>query len=363
MRVSRMNEWMTALLLGLLLALSACATPNAVIGRSEKVKAMADEARTKMDDIEEYGGPRCGVKELAIADAQYAFAKAEISQGEYSLVLEHVKKGEENGELALLKARACEVPDRDHDGLIDEQDQCPDDAAPGTKSGCPVADKDHDGFPDDLDKCPDEPEDYDGYQDEDGCPEPDNDSDAIPDEKDQCPNDAEDKDGFQDEDGCPDPDNDRDGVPDSADKCPKEPQTYGADTPLDGCPVKSTYSMIEITSTSIEIKQMVYFATNKDVILAKSFPMLNEVAKALQDNPNFKIEIGGHTDNRGSAALNKKLSQRRAESVRRYLTDKGKVNGARITAVGYGDSQPIATNQTQVGRDKNRRVEFKIVGH
>jgi outer membrane protein OmpA-like peptidoglycan-associated protein len=94
-------------------------------------------------------------------------------------------------------------------------------------------DHDHDGITDKLDKCPDDPEDKDGFQDEDGCPDPDNDKDGIPDIKDKCPLDPEDKDGFQDEDGCPDPDNDKDGIPDSKDRCPNDAQ--GADG-KDGCP-------------------------------------------------------------------------------------------------------------------------------
>jgi OOP family OmpA-OmpF porin len=78
----------------------------------------------------------------------------------------------------------------------------------------PRSDNDGDGIPDALDKCPNDPEDKDGFQDEDGCPDPDNDHDGIPDNLDKCPNEPEDFDGFQDQDGCPDPDNDGDGIPD-----------------------------------------------------------------------------------------------------------------------------------------------------
>ena len=85
-------------------------------------------------------------------------------------------------------------------------------------------DSDGDGILDQVDKCPDEPEDKDGFEDEDGCPDPDNDKDGIPDTADKCPNEPEDKDGFEDEDGCPDPDNDTDGLPDKTDKCPNEPE-------------------------------------------------------------------------------------------------------------------------------------------
>ena len=97
-------------------------------------------------------------------------------------------------------------------------------------------DRDHDGIIDRLDKCPDEPEDWDGFQDEDGCPDPDNDGDGIPDVRDKCPNEPEDFDTFQDEDGCPDPDNDGDGIPDLYDACPNEKEDGLGSRPSDGCP-------------------------------------------------------------------------------------------------------------------------------
>src|SRR5450631_2226741 len=97
-------------------------------------------------------------------------------------------------------------------------------------------DRDHDGIYDTEDRCPDQPEDRDGFQDEDGCPDPDNDGDGIPDVKDKCPNQAEDIDEFQDEDGCPDPDNDGDGIPDINDACPNAPEDHKGKRPNDGCP-------------------------------------------------------------------------------------------------------------------------------
>ena len=97
-------------------------------------------------------------------------------------------------------------------------------------------DRDHDGIYDTDDKCPDQPEDRDGFQDEDGCPDPDNDGDGIPDVSDKCPNEAEDFDDFQDADGCPDPDNDKDGIPDLNDACPNAPEDHKGKKPNDGCP-------------------------------------------------------------------------------------------------------------------------------
>jgi OmpA-OmpF porin, OOP family len=97
-------------------------------------------------------------------------------------------------------------------------------------------DSDGDGIPDYRDQCPFEPEDFDGFEDEDGCPDPDNDGDGIPDEYDLCPNDAEDFDGFEDEDGCPELDNDGDGIPDAVDRCPNQPEDGLPPFPNDGCP-------------------------------------------------------------------------------------------------------------------------------
>jgi large repetitive protein len=114
--------------------------------------------------------------------------------------------------------------------------------AGGSWSNAPL-DVDHDGVPDDVDKCPIEPEDRDGFQDEDGCPDPDNDHDGIPDKTDKCPDEAEDKDGFQDADGCPDPDNDHDGIPDVVDKCPNQPETKNGYKDEDGCPDKNLHDV------------------------------------------------------------------------------------------------------------------------
>ena len=97
-------------------------------------------------------------------------------------------------------------------------------------------DRDGDGIEDDVDRCPDDPEDKDGFEDQDGCPDPDNDQDGILDTVDACPLDPEDKDGFEDNDGCPDPDNDRDGILDVDDKCPDQPENINNFEDADGCP-------------------------------------------------------------------------------------------------------------------------------
>jgi OmpA-OmpF porin, OOP family len=133
--------------------------------------------------------------------------------------------------------------DRDGDGLKDDVDKCPDDPEDRDgfedEDGCPDPDNDRDGIPDKEDKCPLIPEDHDGFQDEDGCPDGDandRDGDKILDNVDKCPDEPEDYDGFQDADGCPDPDNDGDKILDVDDLCPNEPEDYDGFEDEDGCP-------------------------------------------------------------------------------------------------------------------------------
>jgi len=136
------------------------------------------------------------------------------------------------------------IGDRDGDGYKDDVDQCPDEPEDfdGFKDedGCPDPDNDQDGILDVNDRCPDIPEDRDGDHDEDGCPEGkadgDRDGDGIPDSKDKCPDVPEDKDGFEDLDGCPEADNDKDGIPDTADQCPNDAEDFDKFEDSDGCP-------------------------------------------------------------------------------------------------------------------------------
>ena len=135
------------------------------------------------------------------------------------------------------------IGDRDGDGIPDDIDQCPDDPEDfdgfEDDDGCPDPDNDRDGIPDVDDECPNVPEDFNGFEDEDGCPDGDvgdRDGDGIPDDVDQCPDDPEDFDGFEDEDGCPDPDNDGDGILDVDDLCPNDPEDFDGFEDEDGCP-------------------------------------------------------------------------------------------------------------------------------
>jgi outer membrane protein OmpA-like peptidoglycan-associated protein len=234
--------------------------------------------------------------------------------------------------------------------------------------GCADPDNDGDGLLDGNDRCPGQPETKNGFQDEDGCPDElpppppvDTDGDGLTDDQDRCPGAAEDKDGFEDADGCPEVDNDRDSVVDTADKCPAEPETINGVADEDGCPDKGKVKVL-VQGDKILILEKVYFATNKDVILPRSFSLLTQVAAVLRANPQItKVRVEGHTDSQGNDASNLDLSQRRANTVRQRLVQEEGIAAERLEAVGYGESRPVDSNKTAKGRENNRRVEFIIL--
>lgn len=216
----------------------------------------------------------------------------------------------------------------------------------------PPADTDRDGFLDVDDKCPAALED--NKREKDGCPEMDEDKDGIDTSLDQCPLEAEDKDGLDDEDGCPEEDADEDGFADIDDKCPKDPGVRNANPEKLGCP-----RYIERTMTEVVFNKKIEFETASATITVTSYSILDEIAKVLLANPQIKqMRIEGHTDNAGDPNFNRQLSKRRAEAVRTYLVQQGKVEEGRLSAVGFGPAKPIAPNDTEEGRAKNRRVEL-----
>lgn len=242
--------------------------------------------------------------------------------------------------------------DTDHDGVPDYRDDCPstlpEAAAFVDEHGCDK-DSDGDGVPDYMDKCPDTPEEAFNYLDEHGCPL-DLDEDGVPDYKDKCPRTVLAARAHVDTCGC-DKDTDLDGVPDYMDECPLVPGVKENK----GCPQvkRAVTTLLKKAMSGIE------FETGKAVILKKSYSILDEIAKVFIENKDYIVEVQGHTDNVGNAEVNMYLSEKRAQAVREYLIKKG-VDAKRLTANGYGSSQPIADNTTKAGRAKNRRVEFKI---
>jgi OOP family OmpA-OmpF porin len=220
-----------------------------------------------------------------------------------------------------------------------------------------VRDSDGDGVVDDLDRCPGTPS---GVQvDKDGCPL-DSDRDGVSDYLDKCPGTPA---GVKvDRDGCP-LDTDGDGVYDYLDKCPGTPA--GVKVDQDGCPPPVVQKIVPQAASAIEtaivekgrVTLSVEFDTAKATIRKSSHEEIGKLAAVLKKYPDLKILIEGHTDNVGNAKYNEKLSQQRADAIRKNLVEKYGIETTRLTAKGYGLSKPTASNATKEGRQKNRRVE------
>ena len=262
-----------------------------------QLREAVGDVRAEAAQARKSGALRCAPRELALADSNTVFAERELDEGDYFRARAHLQVAEDSAQAALKMS------------------------GPDVCGAGPGGDADHDGIPNATDKCPNEPED---------------------------------KDGFEDTDGCPDLDNDKDGIPDATDKCPNEPGPAESG----GCPKK--YEHIVVTSEKIELKQKIFFETNKSTIKSQSFGLLSEIANVLQTRPTMRIRIEGHTDTQGPRSRNLTLSQARADAVRFHLEGLG-VSRARMESVGFGPDQPIETNRTTAGREKNRRVEFVIV--
>ncbi len=233
-------------------------------------------------------------------------------------------------------------PDSDGDGIYDYEDECPSEKGPRKNNGCPWGDLDGDGITDNVDDCPATP----GIPKFNGCP--DTDGDGIKDKDDRCPNE---KGPFATK-GCPIRvgDSDKDGLPDNEDDCPLTPGPKSNK----GCPEIKPEEKKAIE----EAFKNLLFESGKDVIMESSFNSLNKLASVLINQPHAQLSLEGHTDNVGDNEANLKLSQDRAASVKRYLQNKGSRN--KIETAGYGETRPVATNETSEGRQKNRRVEMKL---
>ena len=236
------------------------------------------------------------------------------------------------------------VPDTDGDGVLDDKDACPVEQGK-LPNGCPVGDKDHDGVTDDKDACPDEP-----GKNQCGCPPIDTDGDKVIDELDKCPKEA------GPIEGCPDPDADHDGVPVPEDKCPDKPETKNGYEDSDGCPDE----IPEVVKKFTGVIQGIEFDRGKETIRPVSTPILDAALKVLTDYPKLRVQISGHTDSDGTREKNVDLSKRRAESVKTYFVSRG-IDEARIETRGVGPDEPIADNKTAAGKQKNRRIEFKLI--
>lgn len=277
--------------------------------------------------------------------------------------------------------------DSDKDGIKDKDDLC--DEQPEDfdgfedNDGCPDNDNDRDGIADINDKCKNDPEDKDGFEDYDGCPDPDNDNDGIADQSDKCPDEAEDFDNFEDYDGCPEADNDRDGIADKYDKCPDEPETMNAYNDNDGCPdikpaperkIKEPVPDVNAGTpkgivkggekTDAEEKpafrQIVLhgeltFTRDGTQLLPEALPGLKNIARQMKSDVNGRWQIAGYMDNQGDEKELLEISHRRAAAIKSYLVSQG-VPARKLTAVGMGSKNPVDTNDKVYGRMMNRRI-------
>ena len=204
-------------------------------------------------------------------------------------------------------------------------------------------DIDRDGIPNSQDQCPQQPEDYDGFQDEDGCPDYDNDQDGVPDIADQCPMLPEDIDGFQDGDGCPDYDNDQDGIPDVNDDCPNSAEVFNGFKDKDGCP--------DIAPVPPKWDIEILFDNNSSIIKKQYFKDLDYLVEILNEEPSARIEIHGFASSPADAEYNKKLSLKRAESVKKYLVQHG-ISADRLATKGLSETYLKDSDEA------SRRVEI-----
>ncbi len=256
-------------------------------------------------------------------------------------------------------------PDADGDEMGDAEDECPKIAGEAALQGCP--DDDSDGLMNSADKCPNEA----GLKELNGCPvKKDRDNDDIIDEEDACP----DEPGIRKLKGCPPRDNDEDGVTDDRDECPNEAGV----AEINGCPKEEedkTETVVEkerptekdlIVGVSADMKKKVdaiynnlRYKPGKAIIMDSSKGDLDRLAQIMEDDPKLQLLIEGYTDNEGKASYNLLLSRDRADAVKQYLMGKG-ISEDRLRAEGYGEILPIAPNDTEAGRAKNRRIELRL---
>jgi outer membrane protein OmpA-like peptidoglycan-associated protein len=229
------------------------------------------------------------------------------------------------------------VADSDGDGIADDVDKCPNQFGIAKYQGCPVPDTDGDGINDELDKCPTVA----GIAKYEGCPIPDTDGDGINDEQDKCPTVA----GIAKYDGCPPPDRDNDGINDDEDRCPD----IAGIAANNGCP-----EVPANVSKSLGVAaEGIHFGTgtNNMKLTTKSYASLDQIVALMNEHPGLRIRVEGHTDNVGEEDANEDLSSAQAKAVMDYLISKG-VPEDRISKEGFGESQPIADNNTAAGRAK-----------
>jgi OOP family OmpA-OmpF porin len=283
--------------------------------------------------------------------AKHGFSNNVLEHWQYSLGFQIKFGGKDtDGDGVYDKKDACpEVsglkefngcPDSDGDGIKDSDDACPNVAGLAAMNGCPDADGDSIADTDDM--CPN----VKGTKENKGCP--DTDGDGIVDKNDKCPSQV----GPEANGGCPWPDTDGDSVLDKDDKCP----SVAGIASEGGCP--------EIISNEAKMgigtfAKAILFNTGKTSFKSGVSAKLDGMLQIMNNFPTSQFAISGFTDTIGSASNNLKLSENRANAVKDYLVKNG-IDASRLTAKGFGEKSPLATNMYKAGRAKNRRVEVKV---
>ena len=239
-----------------------------------------------------------------------------------------------------IENQGCPWPDTDKDGILDKDDNCPNEAGPEENKGCPWKDSDGDGVLDKDDECPDTP----GLEQFNGCP--DTDGDGIIDSEDRCPETP----GKIEYNGCPDTDGDT--LPNIDDQCPE----VAGPVSNNGCPEVTQ----EVQKQLNDYAKTILFDTGKATIKPESVSVMVDIIQILNEYPSAKFTVEGHTDSVGSNQSNQRLSEARANSVLDFLINEG-ISANRLQAIGYGEEKPIAPNTTKIGRKQNRRVEINLI--
>jgi OOP family OmpA-OmpF porin len=251
--------------------------------------------------------------------------------------------------------------DRDGDTIIDANDACPLEAGPQSsepnKNGCPLPkDGDADGILDPDDACPAQAGEKSDDPRQHGCPPPDSDGDGVLDRDDACVSEAGVASTDRAKNGCPLPkDSDGDTITDDLDACPQLAGEPDPEPTKNGCP------RVRLQGDEVKVLDRIEFENAKATLTSESEPVLQAVAKLLNEHPEIKVlDVQGHTDSRGQRLKNVDLSRRRAAAVMRWLIDHG-IAAKRLTSRGFGPDRPLDDNGTDAGRQRNRRVEFHVI--
>ncbi len=238
--------------------------------------------------------------------------------------------------------------DIDQDGILDVQDACIQESGVPQYEGCPIPDQDRDGLLDPWDACVDVP----GVFSLSGCPRIDTDGDGLFDVDDECKEEF----GMHEYGGCSPRDMDGDGIFDLDDRCDGSQETANHYLDDDGCPD----AVPEEISAMLGTIRGVAFENSSSKLRPRSKPVVDGLATALRSHPMVSIEIRVHSDRMGNDGYNQRLSQRRADGLRRALIRRG-VGPERLAATGMGERQPVASSKTVQGRAANRRVELRMI--